>query len=146
MFAQNATPGRQSILNQVVMELEHHLQSLARLVVDVVEGEALSEEEDNLKYDWNHDWHTLLLFQVRVDGRVCDGILDVLHKSEHYDKDRVNSSNDQVCNEAVQCSLMDLTHSIYLDDALVVGNVGAHDQKVDSEHEGGDLKHVDLPS
>ena len=70
MLPQNPTPRRQSILHEVVVKLEHHLERLARLVVDKVEGEALGQEEDDLQHDCNDDTGTLLRLQVCVDLRV----------------------------------------------------------------------------
>lgn len=58
----------------------------------------------------------------------------------------MDSADDKVRNEAVQGRLLDLAQCINLYHALVVGNVGAHNEEVDGQHERSDLEYVDFPA
>ena len=58
----------------------------------------------------------------------------------------MDSTDDKVRNETVQGRLMYLAHRINLDHALVVSDVGAHNEEVDGQHERSDLEYVDFPA
>ena len=145
VFSQNSTPRRQSILYQVIMELQHNHESLFHFPISDHKCKQFQKVKDDLDSDWNDLRCNLLLFELVRVVNLTRADLDIFIKSEKNDESTVDDADNSEGKMAIESCFLLLNHSINFYDTFVVCDECTEKQEADGTHESSDFEHDYAP-
>ena len=145
MLSKDSTPGREPVLDEIVVKLQHSRVRLLDHTVSRDEGGQLEKVKDHLNRNGEHlSWD---LFTIHVVCRVQDLVdSEVISDGKVDAEGTVYEADYDERDQAVQTGVHYLLDRIDFDHAAVVGNVAAKSYVNYWAHETSDLEDNDCPA